>query len=76
MPANKATIQIVWGVALLLVGLGMFYRIPQVMPKIAKIEQFASIIFFVKFSLYFIGVILVGGGAKKIYSNVRVIFYR
>ena len=64
-------IRIVWGVVLVLAGVGVFFRIPQVMPEIQKIEHFSSAIFFIRFCFYLLGVLLIGGGAKKIYDNYR-----
>lgn len=58
----------IWGIALILAGIGVFYRIPQVMPKIENIEQFSSVIYFIRFCFYFVGVLLIGGGSKKIYD--------
>jgi hypothetical protein len=66
---NKITIQMIWGIALALAGIGVFYRIPQVMPKIEQIEYFSSVMFFVRFCFYLLGVLLIGGGSKKIYDN-------
>lgn len=63
--------QLIWGVALVLAGLGVFYRIPQVMPKIETFEQFASAGGFIRFCFYFMGIILIGGGAKKILGYYR-----
>jgi len=71
MAKNNINIQIVWGVVLVLAGIGVFFRIPQVMPKIQEIEHFSSVIFFIRFCFYFLGVLLIGGGAKKIYDNYR-----
>jgi hypothetical protein len=71
MPKRDNSIQIIWGALLLMAGLGVFYRIPQVMPTIEKIEQFSSSIFFIRFCFYLIGVMLIGGGIKKVYSNYR-----
>jgi hypothetical protein len=62
--------QIVWGILLILVGVGVFYRIPQVIPKLAEVEIFSSIIPFIKFCFYFIGIVLVGGGTKKLYDHI------
>lgn len=73
MAYNKALVQIIWGVALLLMGIGVFFRIPQVMPQLAQIEYFASGMFFIKFCFYLLGVLLIIGGAKKIYHNIRAI---
>lgn len=69
MPKNRSILQMIWGGLLLAAGLGMFIRIPQVMPRIEAMEQFASISPFIRFCLYLIGIILVGGGGKKLYAN-------
>ncbi len=69
MIENKKVIRIIWGIALVLAGIGVFYRIPQVMPKIEKIEYFSSAIFFVRFCFYFLGILLIGGGIKRIYDG-------
>jgi len=71
MAKNNRNIQTVWGVVLVMAGIGVFFRIPQVMPKIQKIEHFSSAIFFIHFCFYFLGVLLIGGGVKKIYDNYR-----
>ncbi len=69
--AKNKNIQVVWGVVLVLAGIGVFFRIPQVMPEIQKIEHFSSAIFLIRFCFYFLGVLLIGGGAKKIYDNYQ-----
>ncbi len=69
--AKNKNIQIVWGVVLVLAGIGVFFRIPQVMPEIQKIEHFSSAIFLIRFCFYFLGVLLIGGGAKKLYDNYQ-----
>ena len=66
---NKVVVQIIWGIALTLAGIGVFFRIPQVMPRIEEIKQFSSVIFFIRFSFYLLGMLLIGGGLKKIYIN-------
>jgi len=58
-----------WGIALFLAGIGVFYRIPQVMPRVESIEQFSSITSLIRFCFYFVGVFLIGGGLKKIYHH-------
>jgi Ni,Fe-hydrogenase I cytochrome b subunit len=70
-PQRNANIQFIWGAALTLAGIGVFIRIPQVMPQLEKMEQFADVMGFVRFSLYLMGVILVGGGLKKLYNYFR-----
>ncbi|MBF0120265.1 MAG: hypothetical protein HQK79_15625 [Desulfobacterales bacterium] len=56
----------IWAVALIMAGIGVFFRIPQVMPQIEKIEYFSSMIFFIRFCFYLIGILLIGGGIKKL----------
>jgi hypothetical protein len=68
---HKPTIQVIYGIALTLAGIGVFYRIPQVMPKIEQMKQFSSVISFIRFSFYLMGVLLIGGGLKKIYGNYK-----
>lgn len=71
MEKNKIHLQIVWGALLLLAGIGVFFRIPQVMPQIKTIETFASIIGFIYFCFYLLGFLLILGGAQKIYTNLK-----
>jgi len=71
MARNKEKIQLGWGVLLVLAGIGVFFRIPQVMPKVEQIDQFASVTLFIKFCFYLMGALLIGGGLKKIYENYQ-----
>jgi len=68
---SKPTLQIIYGIALTLAGIGVFYRIPQVMPKVEQIKQFSSMVVFIRFSFYLMGVLLVGGGLKKVIVNYK-----
>ena len=61
--------QVIWAIALILAGLGVFYRIPQVMPTIEQIPRFADASGFIRFCFYFIGIFLVGGGCQKLYRQ-------
>jgi hypothetical protein len=70
---SKATLQIVWGLLLVMAGVGLFFRIPQVMPQIRQIEYFSGIIPFIYFCMYFIAVFLIAGGARKLYLNWRAL---
>jgi cobalamin biosynthesis protein CobD/CbiB len=70
---NIVYVQLGWGTLLILAGIGVFFRIPQVMPQIKQIEYFASIIWFVYFCFYMLGILLILGGAKKIYTNYKKI---
>lgn len=61
----------IWGAALVLAGIGVVFRIPQVLPKVFKIEQFSALKGFIYFCFYFMALVLIGGGIKKIYRNYR-----
>ncbi|MDJ0783412.1 MAG: hypothetical protein QNJ22_15655 [Desulfosarcinaceae bacterium] len=63
--------QLIWGVALVLAGLGVFYRTSQVMPQIAAIDYFSGAPWIIRLCLYLMGIILIGGGAKKIVRHYR-----
>jgi hypothetical protein len=63
--------QMIYGIVLALAGIGVFYRIPQVMPKIEKMHQFSSVMGFIRFSFYLLGVLLIGAGLKKMYENYK-----
>lgn len=69
--APQSNLQFVYGIALVLAGMGVFYRIPQVMPKIESIQQFASTAWFIRFCFYVMGIILIGGGIKKILGHFK-----
>ena len=71
MTKENITLQFIWGIALLLAGIGMFFRIPQVMPQIKANPQFADGIGFIYFCLYFLGILLVGGGIKKLANTYK-----
>ncbi|MFO7494001.1 MAG: hypothetical protein R6X05_00010 [Desulfobacterales bacterium] len=71
MKGSKRNVQIIWGVLLIAAGIGVFIRIPQVMPQIAQIEHFSSILSYIRFCFYLIGVMLIGGGAKKLLEHLK-----
>ncbi len=66
MTTKPNTLQLIWGIALVAAGVGVFFRIPQVMPKIATMEQFTSALFFIRICFYLLGIALITGGAKKL----------
>ena len=69
MNKKKSVAQLIWGIALALAGIGVFYRIPQVMPKIEDMPQFFSLTIYIRFCFYFIGIVLICGGMKKVYDH-------
>lgn len=60
-----------YGIILLVVGLGVFYRIPQVMPQVEAIEFFRQKIFVVKSCFYILGGLLVLAGGIRIHKNYK-----
>jgi hypothetical protein len=42
------------------------------MPKIEEIEFFSRVLLWVRFCFYLLGVLLIGGGSRKIYENYRI----
>lgn len=69
--SSRSTFQLVWGLALVLAGIGVFIRIPQVMPKIEELEVFSGATWIVSFCFYLIGIILIGGGLQKIVRYLK-----
>jgi len=64
-------LQVAWGIALIMMGIMFFFRIPQVIPEIEQIGTFSSGIGFIKFCLYFIAVTLIAGGGRKLYHQFK-----
>jgi len=68
---DKKKIAFYYGIVLVLVGLGVFYRIPQVMPQVAAIEFFSQKIGLVKFCFYTLGSFLILAGGIRIFKNYK-----
>jgi len=66
---DKKNIRFYYGIVLIAVGLGVFYRIPQVMPQIETIEFFKQKLFLVKLCFYILGVFLILAGGIRIYRT-------
>lgn len=66
---DKKKFRFYYGIILIAVGLGVFYRIPQVIPKIETIEFFRQKIFLVKFCFYILGLFLVWAGGIRIFKT-------
>lgn len=71
MSESRSPLQLAWGILLATAGVGVFFRIPQVMPQIEALETFSGVAGFIRFCFYFIGVMLVGGGIKKIHRHLK-----
>lgn len=66
---KKKDLQAVYGVVLIMVGFGVFYRIPGVMEKLHHIKYFANASFLVKTGFYLLGFFVILAGIIKIYNN-------
>jgi hypothetical protein len=69
MDKNKFTFY--YGIILIAVGLGVFYRIPAVIPRVAAIDYFSSKLFLVKFSFYMLGIFLMIAGGIRVYRYFK-----
>ena len=70
----KSKTQFIWGMLLTLAGIGLFFRIPQIMPEIKKIEHFTKypfFIYFIYFCFYLVGILLIAGGSRKVYTYLK-----
>ena len=65
--SGQDRIQLVWGAALVLMGIAFFFRIPFIMGRIDEANQFASVRIFLHIALYLMAIILIGGGVKKLH---------
>ncbi|MBI9076881.1 MAG: hypothetical protein JEZ02_15850 [Desulfatibacillum sp.] len=61
--------QLVWGVALTLMGIAVFFRVPQIVPELAQKVNLASGEAFISFCMYLVGIILLGGGIRKLFAH-------
>ncbi len=60
-----------YGIVLIAVGLGVFYRIPAVMPQVAVIDFFSNKLGLVKFCFYILGIFLVIAGAVRVRKSMN-----
>ncbi len=63
---NKEKIRFYYGIVLVFVGIGVFFRIPEVMNQVAEIEFFRHKLPIIRFCSYMLGVFLVIAGAVRI----------
>jgi len=66
--------QLIWGAALTVAGIGVLVILPHRMEQIRELRQaqpFAMDMLFLWFCFGLLGVLLIGGGLRKIYSHFR-----
>lgn len=74
MDKNQRRFQLIWGAALTAAGVGVFIYLPQRMEQIRELRQaepYAFEMLFLWFCFGLLGVLLIGGGLRKIYSQLK-----
>lgn len=66
MSDKKNSIQRIWGIALIIMGVALVFRVPGLLEKLQPNTAFASGRIFVQFCFYFVSLALIVGGIKKI----------
>jgi hypothetical protein len=69
--SSRSTLQLIWGIALVMAGVGVFIRIPQVMPRVEQIITSPVSLWIIRFCFILMGILLVGGGMKKVIHHFR-----
>lgn len=65
-------VQLVWAAALILVGIAVFFRIPQVIPRLVEMGYSTITVWSIRICFYLLGILLIGGGLKKILQNLHL----
>lgn len=69
---QRIIFQIIYGGILILAGVGVFFRIPQVLPELARqYESIRASLPFIRVCFYLLGCLLIGGGVMKIHFNYK-----
>jgi hypothetical protein len=68
---SKDRVQLVWAGALIFMGIAVFFRIPQILPKLVEMGHSATTVGFIRVCFYIIGCLLVGGGIKKLMHQFK-----
>lgn len=72
MTDSKEIVQLIWGIALFVMGVAFFFRIPDVIAKLVAAKEFASTPYFIEGIFYVISILLIIGGGRKIYAFWRI----
>lgn len=69
MGEKKNGLQRIWGFALILMGIAVIFRIPEILERLKENPIFTSGKMYVQFCFYFISLVLIVGGIKKLVSS-------
>lgn len=70
---SKDRVQLIWGFALVFMGVAFFFRIPYALERISVSEHTAIFYVFIRVCMFLVSIILVGGGVKKLIRIRRVL---
>lgn len=68
MRDNNHKLQLIWGIALFIMGIAFFFRIPGVVMKLSATKGTTSTPVFIEGILYLIAILLIAGGGMKVYA--------
>ena len=66
---DKQKLTFYYGIILIVVGIAVFIRVPQVIPQVEAIAFFKNKIGIVKFCFYFLGFLLILAGGIRVVKN-------
>lgn len=72
---SKNRVQLVWGLALIVMGVAFFFRIPYVLERVFVSGHAGVFHIFIWVCMLFVSIILIGGGVKKL-IRVRRVFIK
>jgi len=68
---DKPSFTFYYGIILIVVGIGVFMRIPQLMPQVSAIEFFSDKTAIVRFCFYLLGGSLILAGGIRVFKNYK-----
>lgn len=71
MSDKKQSLQKAWGIALVLMGGAIVFRVPEILERLKDNPLFVSGRLYVQFCFYFIALVLVVGGFKKLLPSSK-----
>lgn len=69
MSDKKNSIKKIWGLALVLMGIALVFRVPEILDRLKDNPVFVSGRIYLSFSFYFVSLVLIVGGIKKMMSS-------
>lgn len=68
---DKKNFRFYYGIVIAAVGLGVFYRTPQVIEQLSTHAFFSTKLLVLRLCFYFLGAMLVVAGGIRIYKNYK-----